>query len=308
MSNNDRSMDLRQQIAALLAELYGDNGASINVLCDRILGLIDEQRSARSPELREFDQHTAPEWYASSESIAYVLYVDLFCPEAAPGHILEAFQGQLDYFTELGVNLLHILPIMRSSGDAGFAVDDFEQVDPRFGTTETLQQVIRTCHQRGLRIVLDFVLNHVSTNHPWAVAAQKKDPYYSDFFIWNSSGEPWPDVPDIFPDFAPGHWDYVEEVGQWVWATFYKRRPLGSDKAQSEFGQWDLNYQNPEVLVSMLRHLLHVTNWGVDVLRLDAVPFIWKEYGTPCVSLPQVHIILKLIRIILQAVAPRVTC
>jgi amylosucrase len=305
MPYNTTLANVQNQVHPLLVELYANSDKNIDELCNRFVRLIDDHLKQRSEELKAFDKNTQADWFKSSETIAYVLYADLFSPEAAQGQKLDALKKQLNYFSELGINLIHILPILKSSGDAGFAVDDYEKVDQKFGTNEALQELISEFHQQGIHIALDFVLNHVSDKHAWAVAATSNDSHYHKFFIWNESGEPWEHVPDIFPDFAPGHWDYVKELDQWIWSTFYKRRPLGYAKDQFDFAQWDLNYKNPDVLFGMLNYLLTLANWGVDVFRLDAVPFLWKQRGTCCTSRPQVHTILKIFRLGLQSVAPR---
>lgn len=296
--------ELRERLRPLLDALYAGSDESIEALCDRFVRRIEAARTARSPELKALDENTDPDWYKASETVAYVLYADLFSPEAPDGQKINALRENLGYLTDLGVNLIHVLPLLKSSGDAGFAVDDYEQVDPRFGSAEDLRALIGAFHQNGLRIALDFVLNHVSDKHAWAMAAKNDDPHYRNFFLWSDSEEPWPGVPSVFPEFAPGHWDYVEKADRWVWSTFYKRRPAGSEHDRFPFAQWDLNYRNPNVLLGMIDTLLKQANWGVDVFRLDAVPFLWKEQGTSCTSLPQVHTLVKLFRLALQSVAP----
>ena len=295
----------RETLRPHLADLYAPTGADVDELSDRFARLIADHRGRRARALEEVDGATPPDWYRSPEAVAYVLYADLFSPEAPAGAKLDALREQLGYFADLGVTVLHVLPILKSSGDGGFAVDDYERVDPRFGSNDALRRLIGEAHGRGIRIALDFVLNHVSDRHPWAVAAATGDPRYQPYFTWSDSGGPWPGVPDVFPEFAPGHWDYVPRIGRWVWATFYKRRPVGAERDRSDFAQWDLNYKNPGVLFGMLNYLLTLANWGVDLFRLDAIPFLWKERGTSCTSLPQVHTILRVLRFALQGVAPK---
>ncbi|MEK8018576.1 MAG: alpha-amylase family glycosyl hydrolase [Candidatus Parabeggiatoa sp.] len=297
--------ELQDQIRPLLAKLYPDSDKRIEELSHHFVRLLDGHRAKRSEALKAFDKDTSADWFKSSETIAYILYADLFSPESPQGQKVEALRKQIHYFNDLGINLIHILPLLKSSGDAGFAVDDYETVDDRLGTNEAFQALISECHQQGIHIALDFVLNHVSDKQAWAVAAKHNDPHYHPFFLWSDSGEPWEKVPDIFPDFAPGHWDYVEPLDQWVWSTFYKRRPLGYTTDQFDFAQWDLNYQNPDVLFGMINNLLTLANWGIDVFRLDAVPFLWKQAGTSCISLPQAHTLLKIFRLGLHSVAPK---
>ena len=266
------------------------------------------RRAERSNELVERDHGLAPNWYRSHIHAAYVLYADLFCADQPAGKKLSGLTERLGYFEDLGIDLLHVLPLLDSTGDGGFAVRDFTRVAGAIGTLEDLKQLIRQCHERGMFVALDFVLNHVADTHTWAQQALT-DASYKDYFIWDPDGQPWPGVPDIFPEFAPGHWDFVPDVpnaGAWVWSTFYKCRPRGLEPRWpvSKFAQWDLNYANPAVLLAMLDQLLQLANWGVDVFRLDAVPFLWKRPGTSCMGLPEGHVIVKLLRLGLDLVAP----
>lgn len=303
-----------EQIRTLLENLYGS--ASEAALVARFLQIIERRRAERSTELLERDQQLSPNWYREHIHSAYVLYVDLFCEDQQDGYKLRGLTERLKYFENLGIDLLHLLPLLDSAGDAGFAVRDFNTVNPAIGTLADLKHLIKRCHKRNMFVALDFVLNHVADTHAWAQQALTNEDYRG-FFIWDSTGEPWPDVPDIFPEFAPGHWDFVptngpdasdpSTDGEWVWSTFYSRRPYGLEHEwpTNDFAQWDLNYSNPEVLLAMLDQLLSMANWGVDVFRLDAVPFLWKQRGTSCVGLPEGHLIVKLLRLGLDLVAPR---
>ncbi len=281
----------------LLNSLYGDK-YDVSGLEKRLEELINKYRKLRPRELIAFENNTTKLWYKDAKQAGYILYADLFSPEAKAGEKINALEKKLDYFEELGISFIHILPILKSSGDGGYAVDDYCQIDSRFGTNEDFKNLVSSAHKKGLRIALDFVLNHTSDNHRWAQKARAENKYYQDYYIWSNDGKPWPKVPDIFPDFAPGHWDFVPELNKWAWTTFYKRNPF-------PFAQWDLNYKNPEVLFAMLENLLFLANWGVDIFRLDAAPFLWKEKGTICMSLPQTYIILKILKYALDVVAPR---
>jgi amylosucrase len=148
----------------------------------------------------------------------------------------------------------------------------------------------------------------VADTHPWARAARKGDAHYRKFFLEDAtfSGKAWPGVLDIFPEFAPGHWDWVPELETYFWATFYARQPSHLEPPRNHFSQWDLNYRNPEVLLEMCATLLQLANQGVDCLRLDAVLFLWKQKNTRCASLPELHLILQIFRAILDSAAPSV--
>ena len=180
-------------------------------------------------------------------------------------------------------------------------------MNEHLGTRQDFDAFVRACHERGIFVAADFVLNHVSSNHDWARRAEDGESPYERFFYWDetNTGAPWPHVADVFPEFAPGHWDYVPKRERWVWATFYKRWPKGARTKQWPAGQWDLNYREPEVLLGMVKNLLELANWGIDVFRLDAVSFLWKQRGTACDNLDEVYALLGVFRLCLKAVAPR---
>lgn len=301
----------RNRVSEALTALYGEQRAP--VLQGRFEDLLARNRRARPEHLLRRDATLPRDWYRDPKNAVYVLYADRFSPEAPRGHKLAALRDSLPYFEELGVNILHVLPILASTGDDGFAVRDYRRIDEAFGSNDDCLALIHSVHERGMWIALDFVLNHVADEHAWAKRAKAGDPAHHDYFIWDASGtgRPWDGVRDVFTEFAPGHWDYVPEQGQYVWATFYKRRPADRDGRQDAhgprhaFAQWDLNYANPEVLFSMVDNLLFLANWGVDVFRLDAVPHIWKQRGTDCKSRPEAHLLVRLFRAALEAVAPR---
>lgn len=295
-------------LTRLLQELYPLSTPEIDVLAARLEDLIDEAQRNRTPVQRAWDRMRGRSWVTSREHVVYVAYADLFS-QGAPGESpLARCRARLDYLQELGVTNLHLLPLFRSSGDAGFAVEDYASVDPRFGSDAELDQLVADLHARGMALTLDFVCNHVSDSHPWARAAREGDPRYRGFFVEDPSGTGahWPGVLDLFPEFAPGHWDWVPELETYFWATFYARQPKKEGPVRNAFSQWDLNYSNPEVLVEMGRTLLQLANRGVDCLRLDAVLFLWKQEGTGCASLPELHKILQVFRHLLDAAAPSV--
>jgi amylosucrase len=306
-----RSQVWRDTVAEALSALYGPQ--RVSSLLDRFRDLVARNRCARPEHLLRRDAALPCDWYRDPKNAVYVLYADRFCPEAPRGHKLAALRDSLPYFQELGVTILHVLPILASTGDDGFAVRDYRQIDEAFGSNDDGIALIQALHDRGMWIALDFVLNHVADEHAWAARAKAGDPAYQDYFIWDASGtgRPWDGVRDVFTEFAPGQWDYVPELDRYVWATFYKRRPVDRDGRwdprgpRHAFAQWDLNYANPDVLFAMVENLLFLANWGVDIFRLDAVPHIWKQRGTDCRSRPEARMIVRLCRAALEAVAPR---
>ncbi len=310
MHETDREAAWERQVRAPLERLYGR--ALAEGIGERLSALVTRYRDARPKRLRERDRTIPSDWYREPGNAVYVLYADRFNPEAPRGKKLVALRESLPYFEELGVNVLHILPILAAAGDGGFAVRDYRQVDEAFGTQDDFVQLVDAAHARGLWIALDFVLNHVADTHEWAEQARAGSPEHVNYFVWDDSGagRPWDLVPNIFPEFAPGHWDYVPERCKYVWATFYKRQPVDSSGRDANFAprhafaQWDLNYANPQVLLAMAENLLFLANWGVDVFRLDAAPFLWKTKGTSCTSRPQVYDVIRVFRGALESVAP----
>jgi len=277
----------------LYRELYATHSD-----CDKLFNkLVDtiakgyQQRSAALKK-KDDDKEQRGNWFLSNEITGMSLYVDRFCGD------LDNLKNKLDYFNILGVNFLHLMPMMESpagESDGGYAVSNFRKVDKRFGTIEKLKEVITKMAQKKMYLMLDIVLNHTSDQHAWAKKAKAGDKKYQDYFYMYD--DRWiPDqfdaaMPDIFPEVAPGNFTYSKECNQWVMTVFHNY-------------QWDLNYTNPSVFVEMLDTILFYANLGVDVLRIDAPAFIWKQAGTSCQNLPQAHHILRLIKQCVQVVAP----
>jgi amylosucrase len=263
---------------------------------DKIIETIETAFTTRSEVLKERDflkLETEPEhWFLSNQLCGMSLYVDRFC-----GTINE-LQNKLDYFENLGVNLLHLMPLFESpanESDGGYAVSDFRKVDERFGTLDDLKSLQEEMRKRNMYLMLDIVLNHTSDQHEWAIKAKQGDKYFQDYFYFFSDRE-IPDeyeksMPEIFPEAAPGNFTYIKDCDKWVMTVFHNY-------------QWDLNYKNPQVLADMLSNIFFYANMGVDVLRIDAPAFIWKQIGTRCQNLPQAHTLLQLIKLCVQIATP----
>jgi amylosucrase len=164
--------------------------------------------------------------------------------------------------------------------DGGYAVSDFRMVDPRFGSMENLKSLVHELNLRGMHLMLDIVLNHTSQHHFWAEEARAGNTRYQEYFYMYDD-RVIPDqydltMPEIFPESSPGNFTYLQDCSKWVMTVFHNY-------------QWDLNFSNPRVLVEMLDTILFYANIGVDILRIDAPAFIWKEVGTNCQNLPQAH-------------------
>lgn len=241
---------------------------------------------------RKREKH--PNWFQTEQMVGAMLYVDHFCQN------IRGLRDRIDYLKELGINIVHLMPLLKARdglNDGGYAVEDFRQVEPRLGTMDELKKVARELHSEGISVVLDFVMNHTAREHRWAQAALAGQKKYQKYYLMFDSREEVNEYEEhlieVFPDFAPGSFTYYPQVDKWVWTTFY------------EF-QWDLNYSNPDVFEAMLDEMLFLANAGVDVLRLDAVPYIWKRKGTVCQNEPEVHELVRAYRALFRMVAPSV--
>ena len=274
----------------LYCELYPEDGFSY--LRGRLKARYQERRtSLKSLDLaREAD----PDWYKRNDMVGMMMYTDAFAGN------LEGVQKHLDYLEECGVNYLHLMPLLDSpegKSDGGYAVADFTKVREDLGTMEDLSRLADTCHKKGISICLDFVMNHTSEEHSWARRARAGEQEFEDrYFFFDSfeiPGKYEKTCPQVFPTTAPGNFTWLEDRKKYVMTTFYPY-------------QWDLNYRNPMVFHDMVDNLLNLTNQGVDIIRIDAVPYIWKELGTSCRNLPQVHSIVRMMRMICEIVCPGV--
>lgn len=261
-----------------------------------LLHIVHEAWKARAQPLRQLDstREKNPDWFQQPYHVGMMLYVHLFS---------ECFSGlaaHIPYLKELGITYLHLMPLLKprqGPNDGGYAVADYRDTDPRLGTLQELRDLAEQLRQQGILLVVDVVMNHTAREHAWAQAALQGDPRYQRYYyLYDDRTMPnaWEkSLPEVFPDFAPGNFTFVPEIGKWVWTTFY------------DF-QWDLNYANPEVFAAMLSEMLFIANCGVDVLRLDAVPFIWKEMGTNCQNRPEAVHLLAALRALARMAAPGV--
>ena len=276
----------------LYCELYQNQDEALKQLCGQMYRFYTERKAALKTMDREREKD--PQWYKGNRMVGMMMYVDPFAGD------LNGVLKHLDYIEECGVNYLHLMPLLdtpEGRSDGGYAVSDFRKVRPDLGTMEDLECLAKECHKRGVSICLDFVMNHTSEDHEWARKAKAGDPeYQSRYFFYDNYDLPAQferTVPEVFPTTAPGNFTWVQEAGKYVMTTFYPY-------------QWDLNYWNPVVLNEMAQNMLNLVNRGIDVIRIDAVPYIWKQLGTNCRNLPQVHTIVRIMRIICEIVCPGV--
>jgi amylosucrase len=280
-------------IYSLYAEVYGQHPKGAANF-PKLISTIAEAFNGREKSLKKRDEAKEKKgnWFLSNEITGMSLYVDRFC-----GNLIN-LGNKLDYFKKLGVNFLHLMPVFESpegESDGGYAVSDFRKVDKRFGTLVDFEKLEKKLRKEDMYLMIDIVLNHTSHHHEWAEKAKQGDKYYQDFFYMYDDRY-LPDqyeqaMPEIFPESAPGSFTYNKECGKWVMTVFHDY-------------QWDLNYSNPDVFIAMLENIFFYANLGIDILRIDAPAFIWKQIGTTCQNLPKAHTILQLIKQCVQVATP----
>ena len=245
-------------------------------------------------KLQDIQRLKQGDWYQSEQLTGMQLYVDHFSKD------LKGLENKLGYFEKLGVNFLHLMPITtrpKGENDGGYAVNSYNEVDQRFGTKKDLLGLTEKMRDKKMVLMLDFVANHTSSDFPWAKKAISGDLKYQGYYhIYPDRTTPdafEKTLPEVFPKTSPGNFTYNHEMQKWV-MTFFNQY------------QWDLNYTNPEVFIEMLGNLLKLANLGVDVVRLDALAFMWKKLGTQSQNLPEAHALISLFRLCLQVIAPGV--
>ena len=275
----------------LYMELY-NNDAMFAELCDNLYRFAEERSTALKK--RDLEREADPEWYRSNDLTGMMLYIDNFAGD------LEGVRKKLPYIEQTGVNMLHLMPFLDTvpeRSDGGYAVADFRAVRPDLGTMEDLEKLADACHKKGINLCVDFMMNHTSQDHEWAKKARQGDgEYMSRYFFfnnWSIPAEYEKTVPQVFPTTAPGNFTWLDDCQHFVMTSFYPY-------------QWDLNYRNPRVFNEMMYNFLFLANRGMDMIRIDAVPYIWKELGTDCRNLPQVHTIVRMMRMIGEIVCPSV--
>lgn len=282
-------------IQTLYNELYNNGGTDIDHHnFKKLTATIISAFLNRSPALqqKDIDKLEKEYWFLSNDLAGMSLYVDRFCGS------IKNLEEKISYLQELGINLLHLMPLFESpkgESDGGYAVSDFRKVDQRFGTLEDLQHLQKKMGEENMYLMIDIVLNHTSHYHEWAMKAKAGDKKYQDFFyMYNDRLIPdqfESTMPEIFPESSPGNFTWDKDCRKWVMTVFHNY-------------QWDLNYTNPEVFIAMLDTIFFYANLGVDILRIDAPAFIWKQLGTTSQNLPEAHKILQLIKLCTQVASP----
>ena len=281
----------RDELDWLYMELYHDRE-----MLEGLKAMMARAYGGRSESLRRLDKkrEADPEWFRAGKMLGVTMYPGLFAGS------LKGVEEKLGYLKEQGITYVHLMPLLKMphpDNDGGYAVEDFNQVDPTLGTNEELSRLAAAMRRRGMSLCLDFVINHTAGTHDWAMRAKAGEREYQDRYICFDSPdiprEMEKTIPDVFPETAPGSFIFVPEMGKYVCSSFHPY-------------QWDLNYHNPAVFHDMVASMLRLANLGVEVLRIDAVPYLWKEMGTTCRNLPQVHTVMRLIRLITECVCPGV--
>ncbi len=252
--------------------------------------ILRDKALKKNDRLREHDHN----WFLSQKWVGMALYTDGFADN------LEGLRGKIDYFEELGINMIHVMPILEcpsGASDGGYAVSNFRNVDERIGNLSDLKILAKELRQRKILLTLDVVVNHTSNEHEWAKKAQQGELDYQDYY-YTYENRNMPDIfetsmPEIFPETSPGNFTFDESMDKWVMTVF------------NDY-QWDLNYSNPAVFIEMLDIVLFWANQGADIIRLDAVAFLWKKIGTNCQNEREAHLILQLMKDCCQVTAPGV--
>ena len=290
---DEKLAEYYDELKYLYMEIYDDETAFQYFLKMLRKAYKDRKQSLRAVDKR---RESNPFMHHSNKMMGMMLYTENFAGD------LKGVKDRLGYFKECGVKYVHLMPLLDTSedsarSDGGYAVSDFRKVRPDLGTMKDLEKLTAACHQRGIRVCLDFVMNHTSDEHAWAKAARAGDPQaQSRYFFYDDRTIPDQydsTMPQVFPETAPGNFTYLPDINKHVMTTFY---PF----------QWDLNYGNPMVFNDMTENLLYLANRGIDIVRLDAVPYIWKELGTSCRNLPKVHTLVRMMNIACRVVCPSV--
>lgn len=278
---------------SLLFELYGTR-YDFFYHVEQVLMTAARAWAERSDELCKLDHHRVnePDWFQSEKIVGGALYVDLFSEN------LSKMRQHVGYFKELGLTYVHLMPLFAvrpGDSDGGYAISNYRSIDPRLGTVDDLRALSKSLRDAGIVLVLDFVINHTADDHEWAKLAQAGKREYQEFYYI------FPDrtlpeqyertLREIFPRVRRGNFTWHAGMEKWVWTTF------------NNF-QWDLNYSNPAVFRAMLDEMFFIANTGVDILRLDAVAFVWKKMGTSCENLPEAHMLIQAFNRVVRIAAP----
>ena len=273
--------------------IYGDHPGFAGFI-DDLKSLLLSRWNERPAALKDLDlqRDLSPEWFLSERMVGYVFYIDRFAGD------LKGVLKHVDYLSELGANYIHFMPCLKprpGDSDGGYSVMDYRAINPDLGTMDDLEAVTAALHGKDMSVCIDLVLNHTAKEHEWAVKARAGDAKYQDYY-WMFDTDEMPKkysetLVEVFPATAPGNFTYYDDAKKWVWTTFNEH-------------QWDLNWSNPDVFLEVVDIMLNLANRGADILRLDAVAFMWKRMGSNCQNQPEVHDLLQALRAATRIAAP----
>jgi amylosucrase len=285
----------RDDLFGMLQRLYGhrpDYARFVKALTRSL----EKAWADRPDELKWLDlrRDLEPDWFQRPSMAGYVFYIDRFAGN------LRGVLDRLDWLESLGITYVHFMPCLRprpGDSDGGYSVMDYRAINPSYGSMADFEAIAAALRLRGISVCIDLVLNHTAKEHAWAKKAARGDAKSQDYYLMFDD-DTLPQqyeqtLLEVFPDNAPGNFTFYPDFGKWVWTTFNEH-------------QWDLNWANPQVFLEMTEIMLFLANRGVDVLRFDAVAFMWKRMGTRCQSEPEVHMLLQALRAACRIVAPSV--
>src|SRR5437667_4054507 len=226
-----------------------------------------------------------PLWY--KDAIIYEVHVRAFHDSVGDG--MGDFRGltqKLDYLQDLGVTALWLLPFYPSPlKDDGYDIADYHSVNLIYGSLSDFKGFLREAHERGLRVITELVINHTSDKHPWFQRSRRAKPksVWRDYYVWSDTPEQYKEARIIFRDFEPSNWSWDPVAQAYYWHRFYAHQP-------------DLNFDNAQVHREITKILDFWLDMGVDGLRLDAIPYLFKRESTSCENLPETHAYLKTLR------------
>ena len=280
-----------------LRQLYGDQYDFFwhleEIVATALSGLAERSDALRARDVEaETEAAAGRPWFIGNDQVGAVAYVDRWAGTLAD------IEARIPYLRALGVTYLHLMPLLKArqgENDGGYAVSSYREVEPRLGTMAELAALADTLRGEGIRLCLDFVLNHTADDHDWALKARQGDAWYQGYYrMYDDRTIPdayQPGLREIFPERGGENFLWHPSLGKYVWSTFYPY-------------QWDLNFANPALFRQMLEEMLFLANRGVEILRLDAVPFLWKEIGTNCENLPRTHTIIQAFNALARIAAP----
>lgn len=286
---------LKAQLPTLIQQLntvYADYTA-FELFVQKLITAMYASYSERPAALKALDKKRAinPTWFQSQKMVGGVCYVDLYAKN------LSGIRAQIPYFKSLGLTYLHLMPLFKAplkNNDGGYAVSSYREVNPQLGSMADLNALSEELREAGISLVLDFIFNHTANEHEWAQKCLAGDKDFVDFYLIYPDRK-LPDlyeksVREIFPEEHAGAFSQLTD-GRWVWTTFHSY-------------QWDLNYANPNVFLAMACEMLFIANQGAEILRMDAVAFLWKKLGTDCENLPEVHTLIQAFNSVARIAAP----